>query len=170
MVPWKHLTEYAALSDAMYWKLLLLSNLTMFYVFQKTTCPSLQFSMALQLIQKYMVHSMLIHKSGWCSKTHLGVQMVSQSNSSLTYLLTTFKRSTSLIISVSSSKSASSGQAASSSQSSSTMHPLIIAKCFVLNVHKHQLEEHLVHLLLHSCLVYFLIHYLRPEAPNYTNW
>ena len=79
-----------ALSNATYWKLLLLSNLTMSYVFQKTTHPSLQFSMALQLIEKDMARSMLIHESGWCSKTHLGVQRVSQSNSSLTYLLTTF--------------------------------------------------------------------------------
>ena len=101
----------------MYWKLSLLSNLTMSYVFQKTTCPSLQFLMALQLIQKDMAHSMLIHESGWCSKTHLGVQRVSQSNSSLTYLLTTLKGSTSLIISVSSSRSASSSQSFSTIQS-----------------------------------------------------
>ena len=67
---------------------------------------------------------MLIHKSGWCSKTHLGVQRVSQSNSSLTYLLTTFKGSTSLIISVSSSESAS------SSQSSSTIQSIVHRKMF----------------------------------------
>ena len=96
---------------------LLLSNLTVSYVFQKTTHPSLQFFMALQLIQKDMVHSMLIHESGWCSKTHLGVQRVSQSNFSLTYLLTTFKGSTTLIISVSSSKSALSSQSSSIIQS-----------------------------------------------------
>jgi hypothetical protein len=32
---------------------------------------------------------------------------------------------------------------------------LIIAKCFVLNIHEHQLKEYLVHLLLCSCVVYF---------------
>ena len=102
----------------------------MSYVFQKTTHPSLQFSMALQLIQKDMAHSMLIHKSGWCLKSHLGVQRVSQSNSSLTYLLTTFKGSTYLIISVSSSKSASSSQATSSCQSSSTIQSVDHHKMF----------------------------------------
>ena len=86
-------------------------------MFQKTTCPSLQFSMALQPIQKDMAHSMLIHESGWCSKTHLEVQMFSQSNSSSTHLLTTLKG---LIISVASSQSASSSQAASFSQAASS--------------------------------------------------
>jgi hypothetical protein len=46
---------------------------------------------------------------------------VSQSNSSSTHLLTTFKGSTTSNISVSNNKSASSSQAASSSQSSSTI-------------------------------------------------
>ena len=45
-------------------------------------------------------------------------------------------------------------------------NPLIV----VLNIHGGQLEEHLVCLPLHSCMVYFLTLFLRPEAPNYTNW
>jgi hypothetical protein len=36
--------------------------------------------------------------------------------------------------------------------------PLVMEKLFVQNVHGHQLGEHLVHLLLHSCMVYFLTH------------
>src|SRR5271168_3196354 len=31
-------------------------------------------------------HGTLIHECGWCSKTHLGIQRVSQSNSSSTHL------------------------------------------------------------------------------------
>jgi hypothetical protein len=47
-------------------------------------------------------------------------------------------------------------------------HLLIIAKCFILNIHRHQLEEHLVHFLLHSCMVYFLTHYFENPKPQTT--
>ena len=73
------------------------------------------------------MHSIPIHRCGWCSKTHLEVWQVSQSNFSSTHLLTTFKGSTFSITSTSSSQSApshqsvSSGQSASSSQSASTI-------------------------------------------------
>jgi hypothetical protein len=47
-------------------------------------------------------------------------------------------------------------------------HPLIIAKCFVLNIHRHQLKEHLVRFLLHSCMVYFLTHNFEDLKPQTT--
>ena len=144
----------------------------MSYVFQHTSHPSLQSSMALQMIQKDMAHSIPIHRCGWCSKTHLEVQKVSQSNFSSTHLLTIFRGSTSSII------------------STSLVNPLYVFNLFhlvnqlylvnplqpfnpliiILNIHGDQLKEHLVCLPLHSCMVYFLTLFLRPQAPNYTNW
>jgi hypothetical protein len=137
-------------------------------VFQKTSRPSRQFFMALQLIQKDMAQSMLIHESGWCSKTRLGVQRVSQSNSSLTHLLTTFKDS---IIPVSSRQSASSSQAASSSQSSSTIQSADHRKTFRPEHSRASARGApctFTPLFLYGIFPHTL--FLRPEAPNYTNW
>ena len=110
------------LRDVIYWEQLPPSTLPMSYVFRSTTCPSQQFLVAPWPTQKSIMHIIVIYKCGWYSKTHLKVQRVSQSdfNSThlLTHLLTTFKGSSSSIISASSSRSSSTIQSASTIQTS----------------------------------------------------
>ena len=129
---------------------------------------------------------MLIHESGWCSKTHLGAQRVSQSNSSSTHLLTTFKGS---IISVSSSQATSSSQAASFSQAASSSQAALFSQAAsssqsssTIQSASHRKTFHPEHsqasaqgapcTFTPSFLYGIFPHtsFLRHKAPNYMNW
>jgi hypothetical protein len=79
--------------------------------------------MALRWIQKDMMHSTISHECGWYSKTHLGVRRVSRSNFNSTHFLTTFKVSSSSIISASSSSSTQSASTIQSADRGKTFRP-----------------------------------------------
>jgi len=129
---------------------------------RNTSRPSLQLFTALQRIQRDMAQSIIIHECGWYSKTHLGVRRVSQSVFLTQHIFSLL------------SKPHYSYQHHLLNPlplhlvKLHPVNPLIVAKPFVLNIHGHQLEEHLVSLSFHSSFWYgiFPHHFFKTRSPK----
>jgi hypothetical protein len=133
----------------------------MSYVLWNTTHYSLPFFMAPQPIQKNISHSLLIHERGWYSKIHLRVQKVSRSNFNSPHFsfLSKYLYLIHLVYSL---------HPLHLVKPLRLVKPLIVASLIVLNIHGDQLEKHLVHLFLHSYIVYFLTYCFLDTKPQTT--